>query len=82
MVLTAMTGSQILQAVIEILYGGLTAGATALGQGVNALATNIFLGPEQTALSTVAILACVFGGIAIVVGLGRKIFSWCTKFGR
>lgn len=82
MLLTAMTGAEILQAVISILYGALTQGATALGSGINAFAQNVFLTSDGSALSVVAILACVFGGIAITVGIGRKIFSWCTKFGR
>lgn len=68
MVLTAMTGTQILQAIIEILVGGLTQMATGIGSGVNAFATNIFLSADQSALSVVAILVAVFGGIGLAVG--------------
>lgn len=82
MVLTAMTGTQILQAIIEILVGGLTQMATGIGSGVNAFATNIFLSADQSALSVVAILVAVFGGIGLAVGLGRRILSWVTSFGR
>ena len=81
MVLTAMTGSQILQAVIEILTAGLTSMATALGGAVNSFAQNIFLTSDGAALSIVAILVCVFGGIGLSIGLGRRILKWCTSFG-
>ena len=82
MVLTAMTGTQILQAIIEILVGGLTQMATGIGSGVNAFATNIFLSSDQSALSVVAVLVAVFGGIGLAVGLGRRILKWVTSFGR
>lgn len=82
MVLTAMTGTQILEAIIEILVGGLTQMATGIGSGVNAFATNIFLSSDQTSLSVVAILVAVFGGIGLAVGLGRRILKWVTSFGR
>lgn len=82
MVLAAMTGTEILQAIIEILVGGLTQMATGIGAGVNAFATNIFLGTNQESLSIVAILVAVFGGIGLAVGLGRRILKWVTSFGR
>lgn len=82
MVLAAMTGTQILQAIIEILVGGLTQMAEGIGAGVNSFATNIFLTTGGEALSVVAILVAVFGGIALAVGLGRRILSWVTSFGR
>lgn len=82
MLLTAMTGTQILQAIIEILVGGLTQMATGIGSGVNAFATNIFLNNDQSALSVVAILVAVFGGIGLAVGIGRRVLAWVTSFGR
>lgn len=80
-----MTGSAILQAILEILYGGLTQGATALGQGISSFVTNMFfVAGEQgaiTGLSSFGIIVCVFAGIALVVGIGRLIYNLLSKFG-
>lgn len=83
MLLTAMSGSEILQAIIQILTAGLQSMATALGSAVNAFATNIFFTDStMSALSVVAILTCCFGGIGLAIGLGRRILTWVTSFGR
>ena len=80
-----MTGTAILQAILEILYGGLQTGATALGSGISAFVTNIFFKVgEQGAisgLSSFGIIVCVFAGIALVVGIGRLIYNLLAKFG-
>ena len=61
---------------------GLTQMATGIGAGFNAFATNIFLSSDQSALSVVAILVAVFGGIGLAVGIGRRVLAWVTSFGR
>ena len=80
-----MTGTAILQAILEILYGGLTTGATALGTGISSFVTNMFFTTgEQGAiagLSSFGIIVCVFAGIALVIGIGRLIYNLLAKFG-
>lgn len=80
-----MSGTAILQAILEILYGGLSTGATALGSGISAFVKNMFfVATEQGAiegLSPFGIIVCVFAGIALVVGIGRLIYNLLAKFG-
>lgn len=81
-----MSGTAILQAILEILYGGLQTGATALGTGISAFVKNMFfvVTAESGAiegLSPFGIIVCVFAGIALVVGIGRLIYNLLAKFG-
>ncbi len=80
-----MSGTAILQAILEILYGGLSTGATALGSGISAFVKNMFftLGTDGAieGLSPFGIIVCVFAGIALVVGIGRLIYNLLAKFG-
>lgn len=78
-----MTGVQILQAIIEILVGGISGVATGIGSGLSTLATSIFLtgeGSSQT-LSTFGILIVCFAGISLAVGLCRWVVNFVTSLG-
>lgn len=66
-----MTGIQIMEAIIEILVGGITAIGSAIGEGLSNLVTSIMLtgeGSSQT-LSTFGVVTVVFAGIALAIGL-------------
>lgn len=80
-----MSGTAILQAILEILYGGLSTGATALGSGISAFVKNMFFSLGEAGaiegLSPFGIIVCVFAGIALVVGIGRLIYNLLAKFG-
>lgn len=81
-----MSGTAILQAILEILYGGLTTGATAVGKGISSFVTNMFFvtateGGAIQGLSSFGIIVSVFAGIALVVGIGRLIYNLLAKFG-
>lgn len=78
-----MTGVQILQAIIEILVGGISGVATGIGSGLSTLATSIFLtgtGESQT-LSTFGVLIVCFAGISLAVGLCRWVVNFVTSLG-
>ena len=78
-----MTGVQIVDAIVEIMFSGISGVATAVGSGLSELATSIFLqgdGAEQT-LSTFGVLIIVFAGISLAIGLSRLVLSWVTSFG-
>lgn len=78
-----MTGVQIMQAVIEILVGGITQVATGIGSGLSTLATSIFLtgtGESQT-LSTFGVLIVVFAGISLAIGLSRWVVNFVASLG-
>lgn len=79
-----MTGVQILQAILEILVGGITTISTAIGSGLSNLAQSIFLsgsGESQT-LSTFGIMIVCFAGISLAIGLCRWVVNWVTSFGK
>lgn len=78
-----MTGTAILQAIIEILVGGITQVAQGIGTGLSSLATSVFLtgtGETQT-LSTFGILIVVFAGISLAVGLSKFVVGWVASLG-
>ena len=82
-----MTGVQMLQAIIEILVGGITGIAEGIGSGLTTLATSIFLtttgsgADAKTELSTFAVLTIVFAGISLAIGLSRLVVRWVSSLG-
>lgn len=82
-----MSGVEIMQAVVEILVGGISGVATGIGEGLSTLATSIFLqtsgtGTEATtSLSTFGVLIVVFAGISLAVGLCRWVVNFVTSLG-
>lgn len=70
-----MTGMQIMEAIIEILVGGITRIGSAIGLGLSNLVTSILLtgeGETQT-LSTFGVVTVVFAGIALAIGLNLLV---------
>lgn len=82
-----MTGVQIMQAIIEILVGGISGVATGIGQGLSTLAQSVFLqttgeGPSATtSLSTFGVLVVVFAGISLAIGLSRWVVNFIASLG-
>lgn len=78
-----MSGTAILQMIIEILVGGITGVADGIGKGLSSLASGIFLtgtGDTQT-LSTFGILIVCFAGISLAIGLCRWMVNFVTSLG-
>lgn len=71
----------ILQAIIEILIGGITGVAQGIGSGLTTLAQSIFLGSEPGTLSVFGGLVVVFAGISLAIGLCRWVVDWITSLG-
>lgn len=82
-----MTGVQIMQAVIEILVGGISGVATGIGQGLSTLAQSVFLqttgegAQATTSLSTFGVLVVVFAGISLAIGLSRWVVNFVASLG-
>ena len=82
-----MTGVQIMQAIIEILVGGISGVATGIGQGLSTLAQSVFLQTTgsgegaTTTLSTFGVLVVVFAGISLAVGLSRWVVNFVASLG-
>lgn len=75
--------ANVLTEMISLLTGGISGIATGIGSGVQSLVQNLFLtgeGASQT-LSTFGAVVCIFGGIALAVGLSRLIFNWIQSLG-
>lgn len=77
------TGVQVVDAIVQILVEGLTSLGTGIGTGVaNAVQALAFTGTgENQQLSVFFIMVCVFGAIALAVGLTTRIFSWLESLG-
>lgn len=78
-----MNGVDIVTAITEILFSGITSTAEAVGSGLSTLATNIFLtgeGETQT-LSVFGTLIVVFAAISLAIGLSRLIVNMVRSFG-
>lgn len=78
-----MNGVDIVSAITEILFSGITATAQAVGAGLSTLAENIFLageGETQT-LSVFGTLIVVFAAISLAIGLSRLIVNMVRSFG-
>lgn len=82
-----MTGVQIMQAIIEILVGGISGVATGIGQGLSTLAQSVFLqttgtgDSAVTSLSTFGVLVVVFAGISLAIGLSRWVVNFVASLG-
>ena len=75
--------TSVLEEMIELLTGGITGIATGIGTGVQSLVSNLFLDTTGASpvLSTFGAVVCIFGGIALAVGLSRLIFNWIQSLG-
>ena len=82
-----MTGVQIMQAIIEILVGGISGVATGIGQGLSTLAQSVFLqttgegASAVTSLSIFGVLVVVFAGISLAIGLSRWVVNFVASLG-
>ena len=80
-----MTGVQIMQAIIEILVGGISGVAPGIGQGLSTLAQSVFLQTTgsgesaTTSLSTFGVLVVVFAGISLAIGLSRWVVNFVAS---
>lgn len=76
----------VLTEIINLLVGGITGISAGIGEGLSALAKDMFLtgaGTESDPykLSIFGGLIAVFGGIALAIGLSRLVFNWITSLG-
>ncbi len=82
-----MTGTQIMQSIIEILVGGITQVAQGIGAGLSTLAQSVFLQTTgtgesaTTTLSTFGVLIVVFAGISLAIGLSRWVVNFVASLG-
>lgn len=73
----------ILNEIVSLLTGGISGIAKGIGEGLQELASGIFLsgtGETQT-LSVFGGLIIVFAGIALAIGLSRMVLNWLTSLG-
>lgn len=76
-----MSGTDLLGDIIELLFGGVTETATALGSGISSFVTALIYtgtGENQT-ISAFFTIVLVFAGVALALGLGYWTISFLTK---
>lgn len=76
--------AQLLNQIIELLVGGITGMATGLGRGINQYVTDLFIATGESgamSLSSFGGMVAIFGGIALSVGITRRIFNWLITLG-
>lgn len=74
----------IMQEIISILTGGLVEVGQAMGEGISAMATSVFLtgtGDTQT-LSVFGTLVVIFAGISLALSLTRWIINFVASLGQ
>ena len=73
----------LLTEIISLLMGGITGVASALGQGLSALAGGIFTVTTEgvTSLSVFGGLIIIFAAISLALGLGRWVVNFVTSLG-
>lgn len=76
--------AQLLNQIVELLVGGITGMATGLGRGINQYVTDLFIVTGEggvMSLSSFGGMVAIFGGIALAVGITRRIFNWLISLG-
>ena len=78
--------SGVLQEIVSILVGGLQSMASGIAQGLNTMATALFVTGEGTTanpypLSVFGGIVAVFAGIALAVGLTTLVTKWIMSLG-
>lgn len=73
----------LIQEIIGIMVAGITGLATGLGEGIQTMATSLFIDStgETTSLSVFGGLVVVFAGISLAIGLTLKVFNYVTSLG-
>lgn len=78
-----MAGTAIVEQIVAILVAGLTSLGEGIGQGVNDFVSALTITGtgENAALSPYFVMVLVFAGVALAIGLTRRIFSWLETLG-
>lgn len=79
-----MEGSALVTAIITILTSGISGIATAVGQGLSTLASNIFFVTVEgtTSISVLGTCILAFAAIALGLGLCRWVLNFFTSLGQ
>lgn len=82
-----MTGTAIVEQIVNILVSGITQLGSGIGEGVSnfiqslAFTTTGEGSSAVTSMSVFFILIVVFAGIALAIGLTTKLFNWLSSLG-
>lgn len=82
-----MDGVTVVGQIVQILVAGITGLGQGIGAGISDFVSSlafVTVGEGASATTTMSpyfILLCVFGAIALAVGLTRLIFNWLSSLG-
>lgn len=75
----------ILEEIVQLLVGGITAISEGIGTGLSTLVTDVFLLSDESGkisgLSTFGGVVAIFGGISLAVGLSTFVVKWVASLG-
>ena len=74
-----MTGTALLTAILEILFGAFTATGEAMGSALSNFATAIFV--TEGAISVFGSFIVIFASISLALGLFRWVLNFLTSLG-
>ncbi|MGN1040519.1 MAG: hypothetical protein ACI4QL_03720 [Candidatus Fimimonas sp.] len=75
----AMTGAQIVQAIVDIIVSAIVPIGKAIGAGLSDLATALFIG--EAGLTVFGTLIIVFAAISLGFALTRWVLNFVTSLG-
>ena len=79
-----MSGTDILTAILQILFGAFTQTGTAMGGALSSFAQAIFITTVEgnDSLSIFASILVVFAAISLALSLFRYVLNWLVSWGR
>ena len=82
--LAAVSSSQILTEIVELLSGSLISLGNAIGKGLSSMVQSLFLetAGDTTKLSTFGTVIMIFAGISLAIGMTKWVTNFVGSFGK
>ena len=82
--LAAVSSSQILTEIVELLSGSLISLGNAIGKGLSSMVQSLFLdtSSDTTKLSTFGTVIMIFAGISLAIGMTKWVTNFVGSFGK
>ena len=82
--LAAVSSSQILTEIVELLSGSLISLGNAIGKGLSSMVQSLFLDTsgDATKLSTFGTVIMIFAGISLAIGMTKWVTNFVGSFGK
>lgn len=74
----------LLNEIVEILVGGIVKFGSGLATGINGFVQGLFIGQGAEGAQTLSVfgqVVAIFGGVAIAIGITRRLFNMVATLG-